>query len=51
MANDEHLGRWGTVRYAIDDWNRTLRLCLILFVASSPFSAVAFIVVHLLTQR
>jgi hypothetical protein len=45
-------GRWSTVRYAIDDWGRTIRLCLILIVLSVPpagrcvagaFSALAFI--------
>lgn len=25
-------GRWGTIRYAIDSWGRTFRLCLIYIV-------------------
>jgi hypothetical protein len=43
-------GRWGTVLYAIDDWGRTLRLCLILLVLSvSPVTAV--LLTHVLLQR
>jgi hypothetical protein len=30
--------RWVTIRFALDSWSRTLRLCLILLVASvQPF--------------
>jgi hypothetical protein len=43
-------GRWGTVRYAIDGWGRTLRLCLILIVLSVPPSVVVMLV-HALLRR
>jgi hypothetical protein len=43
-------GRWGTVRYAIDGWGRTLRLCLILIIMSVPPSVVA-VLAHVLLRR
>jgi hypothetical protein len=41
-------GRWNTVRYAIDDWGRTIRLCLILTVLSVPPAAAALLAHSLL---
>jgi hypothetical protein len=36
--------RWGTIRYAIDSTARTVRLCMILLVASSfPYLLVLLI--------
>ena len=32
--------RWSTVRFALESWSRTARLCVILFVASIPPSAI-----------
>ena len=43
MTTDSPPGRWGTVRYAIDGWGRTLRLCLILIVMSVPPSVVVIL--------
>lgn len=34
----------GTIKYAIDRWDRTLRLCLILFVAGVPPAVIGVIV-------
>lgn len=50
MATDNHPGRWGTVRYAIDQWGRTLRLCLIVLVMSVPPAVVA-VLVRVLMRR
>ena len=36
--------RWRTVRYAIDGWGKTLRLCVILLVASVPPTVIALLV-------
>ena len=36
--------RWKTIKYALDDWQRTLRLCLILFVATGPLDVVLYAV-------
>ena len=32
--------RWGTIRFALENWGRTVRLCLILLVASVPPSVI-----------
>jgi hypothetical protein len=42
--------RWSTIRYAIDRWDRTLRLCLILLVASVPPSVIGVTVSWLLRR-
>lgn len=46
-------GRWETVRYAVDSWARTFRLCLILLVrAISPVAAaVAVVLIHHMLLR
>jgi hypothetical protein len=36
--------RWGTIRYALDSTARTLRLCLIMLVASVPPGLVALLI-------
>jgi hypothetical protein len=36
-----YCGRWETIRYALDSWARTFRLCLILLVAAAVSSGVA----------
>lgn len=36
--------RWQTLRYAIDGWGRTLRLCTILIVTAVPPALVALLV-------
>ena len=38
-------GRWETVRYALDSWQRTFRLCLILVVMTSAPCLAALAVV------
>jgi len=40
-------GRWDAIISALDSWSRTLRLCLILFVATMVSSGVAAVVVML----
>src|SRR5713226_7039572 len=45
------VARWDTIRYAIERWDRTLRLCLILFVASSIPPSVISLVVWCLLRR
>jgi hypothetical protein len=42
-------GRWETIRYALDSWDRTLRLCLILLVLIAT-PAVAAAAVHPLVE-
>jgi hypothetical protein len=41
-------GRWETIRYALDSWARTFRLCLILIVvAVAPYlAAVTVMLIH-----
>jgi hypothetical protein len=39
--------RWKTINGALESWPRTLRLCLILFVATGPLDALIFV----LTRR
>jgi hypothetical protein len=47
-----HVGRWETIRYALDSNARTVRLCLILAVIGSPvLAAAAFgVLPHLLSK-
>jgi hypothetical protein len=33
---DPHDSKWGTIRYAIGDWGKTVRLLVLLAVASGP---------------
>lgn len=42
-------GRWETIRYALDSWDRTLRLCLILLVLIAT-PAVAAAAAHPLAE-
>ena len=41
-------GRWETIRYALDSWQRTFRLCLILSVATVVSTGVAALVATLI---
>jgi hypothetical protein len=42
-------GRWETIRYALDSWGRTIRLCLIwLVLIATP--AAAFAIAHPLAE-
>lgn len=45
-AADGAASRWQTIRYALDSNARTLRLCLIMIVASVPPSVLAWLVRH-----
>ena len=36
--------RWGTIRYALDSTPRTIRLCVIMLVASIPPELLAFLI-------
>jgi hypothetical protein len=40
---DPHDSKWGTIRYAIGDWGKTVRLLVLLAVVSGP----AYLVVWL----
>ena len=35
--------KWKTIDRALDNWPRTLRLCVILFVATGPLDALIWI--------
>jgi hypothetical protein len=41
-------GRWETIRYALDSWERTIRLCLILLVSivAPVAAAVVAVLIH-----
>ena len=38
--------RWETIRYALDSTSRTVRLCVIMLVASIPPGAFAVLLIH-----
>ena len=42
--------RWRTIRYALDRWDRTLRLCLISMAGSAPV-VIGWLLWFLLTRR
>lgn len=50
MADDlpELSGRekWLIVRAALDSWNRTARLCVIVLIANVPLDVIVWIVTH-----
>lgn len=36
--------RWRTVKCALDDWGKTLRLCVILLTAAVPPAVIALLI-------
>jgi hypothetical protein len=39
-------GRWETIRYALDSTSRTVRLCVIMLVVSTPPGALTVLLMH-----
>ncbi len=39
-------GKWQTVRYALDSWSRTVRLCLIVLAMQAPVTVLIWLIKH-----
>jgi hypothetical protein len=46
----ENDGRWGTIRYALEDWGRTLRFCLIWLVVITAPAVAGYAAAHPLAE-
>ena len=46
----ENDGRWGTIRYALEDWGRTLRFCLIWLVVIAAPAVAGYAAAHPLAE-